>query len=129
MNNKRIIAGIIDYIIACIIQAILMFIFFIRPLIEHGDGGNIYNTLIRFYIVTFCSISFLIIKDVLGKKSIGKRIMKLKIVTKNNGSEATFSKRLLRNLTLFLLPIEILILLINKERLGDSLTKTNVVED
>ena len=61
-------------------------------------------------------------------KSIGKRILKLKIIDKNTGSEANFVKRLIRNITWLLGPTEIVVYLICKERLGDKIAGTHVIE-
>jgi uncharacterized RDD family membrane protein YckC len=129
MNNKRIIAWIIDFVITSIIQFILMALFLIRPLMS-GDGNNIdiFNIMGRQLIITFCSILYLIIRDIIGNKSIGKRIMKLKIVDRNN-NDAYFLKRLFRNITWFLGPVEIIIFLISGERLGDKIMGTKIIEN
>ena len=129
MNNKRIYAGIIDYFIACVIQTVLMGLFLIRPLLLNNmDTTNIFNVMTRTFVITCCSWSYLIIRDIIGKKSIGKRIFKLKIINKYDNSETNFIKRFLRNITWLLGPIDIIIFLISKERLGDKIIGTNVVE-
>ena len=124
---KRIIAGFIDYLIACFIQAILVMFFLIMPLLESGNNGDI-NPIIRVFIISYCSMSFLLIRDIIGKRSIGKIIMKLKIVNKIDGNDSNLSKRFLRNLTWLLGPLDIIIFLITKERLGDKIFGTNVLE-
>jgi uncharacterized RDD family membrane protein YckC len=129
MNNKRIYAGIIDYFIACVIQTVLMGLFLIRPLLLNNmDTTNIFNVMARALVITCCSWSYLIMRDIIGKKSIGKRIFKLKIINKSDNSETNFIKRLLRNITWLLGPIDIIIFLISKERLGDKIIGTDVVE-
>ena len=124
---KRIIAGFIDYLIACFIQAILVMFFLIMPLLESGNNGDI-NPIIRVFIISYCSMSFLLIREIIGKRSIGKIIMKLKIVNKIDGNDSNLSKRFLRNLTWLLGPLDIIIFLITKERLGDKIFGTNVLE-
>jgi uncharacterized RDD family membrane protein YckC len=126
MNNKRIYAGIIDYLIACVIQTILMGLFFIKPLLT-GDMDT-FNIMIRMFIITYCSVMYLVIRDNIGKKSIGKRIFKLKIVNKIDNNESNFSKRFLRNITWLLGGIDIIVFLLLKERLGDKIVGTDVVE-
>jgi uncharacterized RDD family membrane protein YckC len=128
MNNKRIYAGIIDFLIACVIQTVLMGLFFIRPLLNNIGDVNVFNVMVRMFIITYCSMMYLVIRDIIGKKSIGKRIFKLKIVNKCDNSEAKFLKRLLRNVTWLLTWIDIVVFLILKERLGDKIFGTNVVE-
>ena len=128
MNMKRTIAGFIDYLITCFIQTILMVFLLIIPLLESGNNNDIIPIIIRFFIISYCSMSFLIIRDILGKRSIGKIIMKLKIVNKIDGNESNTQKRFLRNLTWLLGPLDIIIFLITKERLGDKIFGTNVVD-
>jgi uncharacterized RDD family membrane protein YckC len=129
MNNKRIIAWIIDFVITSIIQFILMASFLIWPLMNsNGNNAGVFNIVGRQLTITFCSILYLIIRDIIGNKSIGKRIMKLKIVDKNN-NEANFLKRLFRNITWFLGPVEIIIFFISGERLGDKIMGTKVIEN
>jgi len=125
MSAKRIIAYIIDMFIVGIIQVVLMVIFLIKPMV---DNSLSFNVMIRQLVITYCSMGFFIIRDIIGKKSLGKIIMKLKIINKSDGQETTLLKRLLRNLTWLLGPIEIIFYLITKERMGDQLVKTNVVE-
>ena len=125
MNNKRIYAGIIDFLITCTIQTVLMGLFLIRPLLNNIDT---FNFMARHFVITYCSWSYLIIRDIIGKKSIGKRIFKLKIINKGNNSETNSIKRFLRNVTWLLGPIDIIVFLISKERLGDKIIGTNVVE-
>jgi len=127
MNDKRVIAGVIDFIITSVIQSVLFSVFIVRPLLETGvdDLSVVFG---RNLIITYCSLLFLIVRDVLGKKSIGKIIMKLKIINKNDGNESDFSKRLIRNLSWLLGPIDIIIFLITKERIGDKIAGTTVIE-
>jgi uncharacterized RDD family membrane protein YckC len=128
MNNKRIYAGIVDFLIACLIQTILMGLFFIKPLLNDTGDINTFNIMVRMFTISYCSMMYLVIRDIIGKKSIGKRIFKLKIVNKYDNSETNFLKRLLRNVTWLLTWIDMVVFLISKERLGDKIFGTNVVE-
>jgi uncharacterized RDD family membrane protein YckC len=129
MDTKRIIAGFIDIIIAGIIQVILFSIFFLRPLIiENGFDENMFNPWVRCLIITYCSWSFMILRDIFGKKSIGKIIMKMKIVNKADGKESSVIKRFLRNITWLFGPLDILVFLFTKERIGDKIVGTNVIK-
>lgn len=127
MNRKRIYAGIIDYVITCVIQTVLMGLFFIKPLLT-GEADTV-NLMARMCIITYGSVMYLIIRDNIGTKSVGKRIFKLKIVNKHDHNEAGFSKRLLRNVTWLLGGIDVIVFLVLKERLGDRIFGTNVVEE
>ena len=126
MNTKRIIAGVIDYIICCTIQTVLAGLFIIKPLIV--DGLWLDNLLIRTLIISYCSLSYMVFRDVLGEKSIGKIILKQRILDKDTNEKASFSKRLLRNITWLLGPIDIIVFLITKERLGDKIMRTKIIE-
>ncbi|QQO10374.1 RDD family protein [Breznakiella homolactica] len=126
MNNKRLFAGIIDFVVTCFIQAFLMMIFLILPLTQDKIRSD--QIMSRQLLITYCFIIYLLIRDVLGKRSIGKRILKLKIVVKGSEEEASFKQRLLRNITWLLGPVEIIYFLIKKERLGEKIFKTDVVE-
>ena len=128
MNKKRIYAGIVDFLIACLIQTILMGLFFIRPLLNNTGDINTFNIMVRMFTISYCSMMYLVIRDIIGKKSIGKRIFKLKIVNKCDNSETNFLKRLLRNVTWLLTWVDIVVFLISKERLGDKIFGTTVVE-
>lgn len=128
MNTKRIIAGFIDLLITCIIQGILFSLLFIKPMLEFGYNGNIFDAITGCLIITYCSMSFMIIRDIIGKRSVGKVIMKLEIVNKNDKKESNILRRLLRNITWLFGPLDILVFLITQERIGDKIAKTNVIE-
>ena len=129
MNTKRVYAGLIDFVITCIIQIILMGIFIFRPLLGAVENIISFNIMARQLIITYCSILYLIIRDIFWKKSIGKKIFKLKIIDRNNGDEASIIKRILRNLSWVLGPVDILVFIITRERLGDKIFGTNVIEE
>ncbi len=127
MDNKRFGAGMVDFIITAIIQSILMFIFILKPMMSNELQGV--NIPLKNLMVTDIALCYLIFRDVLGSKSIGKKILKLKIIDENTGNPCNFLRRLLRNITWILGPIEVIFLLVSKKRLGDILAKTKVVED
>ena len=128
MESKRIGAFFIDFVIVGFIQFNLMMVFLIIPLMNNVENDINFNIIGRQLAVTYCSMFFMVIKDIVGKKSIGKRILKLKIIDKNTGNEVNIAKRLVRNLTWLLGPIDIIVYLITKERFGDKIVNTQVVE-
>ena len=78
------------------------------------------------FIVVYAAFVF---KDFVFKNaSIGKRIMKIVIVS-NENKEVTSSIILKRNITFLLLAFELVFFIINKERLGDLISKTTVVNE
>ena len=70
------------------------------------------------FLLVFMFIYFF--KDVINGQSIGKRIMKIKVVDLN-GNKASLFNLIIRNITIFIWPVEALLVLLNKERLGDRL--------
>ena len=117
MNNKRIFAGGIDFFIASLLQTFFMMVFLIIPILNGTENVNTMNIMGRNLLITYSSMMYLVIRDIIGTKSIGKRFFKLKIIDKNTGNEANIVKRLLRNITWLLGPIEIIVLLITKNRI------------
>ena len=88
---------------------------------------------IGYYLVIW-GIPFVILfmfKDILARgRSIGKRILALKIVSMRDPAEKTsIFRHLLRNISVLITPVEILMLLIFRNRIGDILASTTVVDD
>jgi uncharacterized RDD family membrane protein YckC len=124
MRNKRFIAGAIDFLIAAIIQSILMLIFIMRPLVTQQIDMN--RVIVLNLIITLVSMSYLIIRDILGSRSIGKKILKLKILDIKTGNSANWAARLIRNITWLLGPLEIVLILVTGNRMGDIIAQTKV---
>ena len=60
--------------------------------------------------------------------SVGKKIMKLKVIS-DTTQEAMWKTALKRNALLFLLsPIEVLLVIIYNERIGDKIAHTTVIQ-
>ena len=66
-------------------------------------------------------------KDIINGQSIGKRIMRIRVVDLN-GKKPSLFKLVIRNITIFIWPVEALLVLLDKQRLGDRLAKTKVVD-
>ncbi len=64
-----------------------------------------------------------------GSRSIGKRIMKLRVIDRNTGVDASKKQRSVRGRALFIVVIDVLFLLISGYSLGDRFGKTAVVEE
>lgn len=126
MNGKRVLAGLIDLIIACIIQFILMIFFIVVPVILRAEQLNI--VLVLNLVITFVTVNYMLLRDLIGGRSIGKRLVGLKVIDKQTGEPAGLLKCLVRNLTWFIGTIDIIVYLIKGARLGDMLAGTDVVE-
>lgn len=67
-------------------------------------------------------------KDIFKTNSIGKSIMGFRVVEAKSNSEANGLKCLMRNLSIIIWPIEVVLLLVNNERrLGDYIAGTKVI--
>lgn len=92
--------------------------------------GVILDLLFRFCNIDsdapfYLSLSYILIKDIFTLNgSFGKKLLKLQLSGVN--IEITIFRKVLRNLTTFLWPLELIILLIFKRRIGDMLFKTEV---
>ena len=126
MNPKRIGAFFIDFLIIVLIYEIPFFILVMIPMFQ----GAMTDSLIiqRTLLCTFFGYILFIFKDVFKNGSLGKRIMKLKIIDSETKENASTGKRILRNITWIISWIEFLVYLAAKKRLGDMLAKTDVVE-
>jgi len=121
ISIKRLLAGIIDFLIICFMSSLLVLI------VTFGEM-NISSVSIMTYFLSF--FLMLMFKDYVGKNaSIGKMIFKL-IVANNGSAKASNIIRvhITRNITLILLPIEIVLIIVNNRRIGDILANTCVVQ-
>ena len=125
--SKRIYAGLIDLVVAGLIQAPLMLLFLIIPM-RNGEI-EISQVIARNIIITYISMMYFVFRDNIGKKSIGKRLMNLEIYDKNhNTHEVTFGKRLLRNIPWLLGPLELIVFLFFGRRIGDMITNLEITQ-
>ena len=122
--NKRFYAFIVDYFITATIQGVLMMILIINSSNQDNDSSIF---LINTMFITFISVSYLIFRDVIGNRSVGKKIFKLEIIDKKTKVRASFLKRIIRNITWLLGPIEIFYFIIKKNRIGDKVADTIVI--
>ena len=126
MLRKRLMALIIDFCVTMVPYSLAVVIIL---LIQNNKIGYYFDK--SMYILSLC---FLIMseviffsKDVIFKKrSIGKKIMNIKVVT-IDGEEPKVFQLILRNITFFVWPLEIFLILWNKQRIGDILAKTRIV--
>ncbi len=125
MGAKRINAGLIDFLISALIQAFLMFAFVLFPLVQQRLASA--QVLGRVFAITATSMIYMLIRDVLGSRSVGKRIMRVKIISRENQQPAKGWQRLVRNLTWYLGVVELIVYAAAGRRIGDLLAGTAVV--
>ena len=126
MHVKRELAFFIDYIITSLIESVLLMCFIVYPALSgKADAGR--HIMLKALGVTYLSVCYLIFRDVPLHGSLGKRIMKLKIISADTKKDAALSQRILRNIFWVLGPVEIIMYLFLGKRLGDMAAKTEVV--
>ncbi len=120
----RILAFLIDYIVFVLLFAFINIGF----MLDQYIGTTIMTKpLIVIYLITLSIVLLgLVLKDIFGGRSIGKRIMKIKVVRKNS-EKASVWRLIFRNITIVIWPIEALLLLIGREKIGDVIANTKVV--
>lgn len=125
MNGKRIGAFFIDFMITAMIMNIPFWVLVMYPTISgHQPADIIVKTLLSMLI----AFLYLIFRDLPKKGSIGKRILKLKIIDGDTKENASVGQRFVRNIPLLLNWIEIIVFIATGKRIGDRIAKTDVVE-
>jgi uncharacterized RDD family membrane protein YckC len=116
--GQRFVAVLIDGLIFSIPQYILANVMGLYSL------GSIISLLSLAYTFTKDSAPFF------GGQSIGKKLMGIKVVRRADGTSilTDWGAGIVRQLSLFLIIVDPILVLIGKERLGDDWAKTEVVK-
>lgn len=113
MKIKRLVAFYIDLIFISLPGAIISLF-----MNEHPLG----------IIIVFSLIFSLILnKDIVDGQSLGKRVLHLKVIKKKEQSTPSRLICCIRNIFLFLWPIDLFLILFTGKKLGDYITQTEVV--
>ena len=121
VTSRRIVALAIDLFILVIIE---MFFLYFTISSRLGLNSFCYKILVLslLYSLFFC-------KDIIGSRSIGKRVMHLRIIGTNN-KPITLKTLVLRNLFVFIGSVEIILCFINsRKRVGDFVMNTKVTDN
>jgi len=111
-------AGVIDFYVICLLASIFV------GIITLGQFSVTQFSIVIYLVSCFL---LLLVKDITFKDaSIGKRMLKLKIV-RFDGTKVSTVDTIKRNLTILLLPIEIVLVLTKNKRIGDIIAKTSVI--
>ena len=127
MSIKRICAFIIDFIIVTVIYEIPFFILVMIPLLK-GQKGAVEFIMTIVFLCEFFAYLLLVFKDSFKFGSLGKKILKLKIVERGTNQPASLGKSILRKVTCILSWVEFIVYAAAGKRIGDMLAKTDVVE-
>ncbi len=126
---RRAVAFLIDYWLTFLITFALVFLspqmdpaYLLYPSIE------MFSSFVPWLGVLF-ALLFPIFRDVIfGGASLGKRIMRLRIVVRGTDQKPSFGVLILRNLTIAFVSVEFIVWLVTKgRRLGDFIGNTDVI--
>jgi len=114
--EKRFGAFFMDQVIISMLLAII----FLPLEIVRGHTTTYPLTMLTFFIA-HC------LKDIMNGASIGKRLLKLEVrCTDNPNFTPSWDKLIIRNLLTIIWPLEFIVLLVSKRKIGDRLAKTDV---
>lgn len=85
---------------------------------------GLFNDLLSLIIM----FTIFVLRDVFSERSIGKRIMELYIVDKNTGESACVKQKIIRNLFIIIAMVDVFVLLIKGESIGDIVSGTSIVK-
>lgn len=147
-GSKRFVSALIDYLpmlVISIIASIPATILYITSLMEvipelestdPSDAayamelmfGGMMPMLSVSIIGMIVSYTYFLCKDIFRGRSIGKRSQGLQLVMKKDGGPVSYARMVLRNLTIIIWFVELVVMLVNpKQRLGDMICGTTVV--
>jgi uncharacterized RDD family membrane protein YckC len=94
----------------------------------HGDSPNSFKIYISVAMIPWLILLFIILnKDCVNGMSAGKRTFGFKIIDYRTKELASDFQCMIRNITMFVWPLEAIMILINsKRRIGDYIAKTEV---
>ena len=125
MNIKRIGAFCIDFIITAIIYEIPFYVSVMVPLLQRESLTST-QMIVRALGSSYIGVLYLVFRDLPEGGSIGKKILKLKIIDVHTKERASSKQRLIRNLFWLLGPLEIFMYIFCRQRLGDRTAQTDV---
>lgn len=125
MNIKRIGAFCIDFIITAIIYEIPFYVSVMVPLLQRESLTST-QMIVRALGSSYIGVLYLVFRDLPKGGSIGKKILKLKIIDAHTKERASSKQRLIRNLFWLLGPLEIFVYIFCRKRLGDRTARTDV---
>lgn len=114
---KRLLAAYIDLIIITFIGVLISIV---------QDFSNLEAT---FDVPIYSLFMLSLFKDVVYKEgSPGKKLLKLQIIPEERSDIVHYLKRIIRNSTFIIWPIEVIVLIIFKKRIGDMICVTDVLK-
>ena len=123
--GKRLASMLLDHFCTCFILMAPIIPFLLLKS-DPEDQGAMLDPGFQFVFLGLMFLYFF--KDSFSARSIAKRVTKLQVVDNRTGKAASVRQCFLRNLTIVIWPVEVLITLFNSQRrLGDFIAGTRVV--
>jgi uncharacterized RDD family membrane protein YckC len=121
---KRLGSMLLDHFIMCLVSAVIVIPLFLITFFTQRYF-NVQSSWIIGVVVFIIYFN----KDFFRGKSPAKRILGLQVISKKDNKPASRIRCFLRNLTIVLWPIEVVITLFSRQRrLGDLIAGTKVIE-
>ncbi len=122
---KRILAFIIDWNLT-LLPALLLFEFSMGIGVENKQLSPL--SMLLCFVAVFGGFALFITRDYIFKgESLAKKLFKLTVLDKNTLTTPGKKQLILKNIFLFIYPVEGILLLATGETLGDRITDTTVV--
>ena len=113
-----------DYLFFCVTSPFIFGIFII-PRLYLKSPDLTYTDILFLILVT----AYMISKDIFASRSFGKRRTNTYIIDIQTNKTASGVKTILRNITIMIWPLEIVIAIVNpKRRIGDFIAGTKIVQ-
>lgn len=126
MKLKRILAIFIDWNLSGI--PALLYSLIVLLLVEYFPQASVFIMLFAPVFVFSFPLIF-VYRDVIFKgRSLAKRLFKLEIVDLETNNLPSKSSLVSRNLFFFILPVEIILIIIKNRTLGDMITNTIITK-
>ena len=115
MKITRLVAAYIDQFFASMLSIPVMYLFYLH------------RSILTLILLVSIYMFWLLIKDI-PALHIGKRVFRYDIFDSRTGTAATVKQRVLRNITLLIWPVEVIVMLLSPDgrRISDRLLKTEV---
>lgn len=127
MKDKKLVAFAIDFIITAVVYTVPFYFMAVRPVLA-GLAIDSKQVISNAFVAAMVAMVYMVVRDIPKKGSIGKRIMKLKVIDAKTKGDATVVQRVSRNVFWLLGWIEALVYIVKGKRLGDMFSGTELVE-
>lgn len=127
-SGNRLTTMLVDHFAMCLVMMVLVAPGMIYDMMQtFGDPNAPHKLFLGNYYLNIFAFSLYFNKDIYLGRSIAKRMLKLQVVDNKTNKPANPLKCFVRNLTVILWPIEVVVALINNERrIGDFIAGTKL---